>query len=131
MGIRYVSTIENVKQAQLCGFFHGWPDPPSPEKHLELLRGSFKVHLAIDEDTGAVVGFISAVSDGVLAAYIPLLEVLPDFRHQGIGTRLMEVMLESLSSFRMVDLMCDEALQPFYERFSMKRSAGMIIRRRP
>ncbi len=34
----------------------------------------------------SVVGFVNALSDGRLSAYIPLLEVLPDYR----GTRHRE-----------------------------------------
>ena len=41
------------------------------------------------ERSGQVVGFITAISDGVLSAYIPLLEVLPGWRSQGIGGELV------------------------------------------
>ena len=36
------------------------------------------------DDAGRVVGFVTAISDGVLSAYIPLLEVLPEY--QGAGS---------------------------------------------
>jgi ribosomal protein S18 acetylase RimI-like enzyme len=84
--------------------------------------------LAVDDDTGHVVGFVSAISDGVLAAYIPLLEVLPGYQSRGIGTELMRRMLETLSGFYMVDLLCDEELQPYYERLGMRRATGMLVR---
>jgi hypothetical protein len=32
-----------------------------------------------------VVGFITAISDGVLTAYVPFLEVLPAHRRQGVA----------------------------------------------
>ena len=62
-----------------------------------LLKNSAEVVLAVDEETGAVIGFINAVSDGVLSAYIPLLEVLPEYRGRGIGRALVKQMLEATS----------------------------------
>lgn len=105
-----------------------------PEEHFELLRGSDHVVLALADDglnadVDRVVGFITAVSDGVLAAYIPLLEVLPDYRGQGIGTELVRRLLHKVRNLYMVDVMCDPDVQPFYARLGMQPSAGMIIRR--
>jgi GNAT superfamily N-acetyltransferase len=124
-----VDSIEECTPENLKGFFVGWPNPPSPEKHLEILAGSDEIVLAIDDDTGRVVGFVNAISDRVLSAYIPLLEVLPEYQKQGIGRELMRRMLEKLDGFYMVDLISDERVRPFYEKFGMKASCGMCIRR--
>ena len=83
--IEYLNETEVITPAQLRGFFVGWPNPPTPETHLRLLRNSNAVVLAVDTATGQVVGFITAITDSVLAAYIPFLEVLPAYQHQGIG----------------------------------------------
>lgn len=108
------------------GFFVGWPAKPSTETHLKLLQKSDYFILAIED--GRVVGFITAVSDGVLAAYIPFLEVLPSHQKQGIGKELCKQMLEMLKDFYMIDLLCDENLQGFYERLGMDKAVGMRIR---
>ncbi len=121
-------TVEGVQANQLRGFFVGWPNPPSPETHLKLLSQSDEIVLAVDDQTKQVVGFITAISDGVLSAYIPHLEVLPDYQHQGIGKQLVEAMLYKLSGLYMVDLVCDPPLQAFYERFGLQRASAMIKR---
>jgi predicted N-acetyltransferase YhbS len=66
-----------------------------------------------------VVGFITAISDGVLSAYIPLLEVLKPYQGQGIGGRLVQRMLDQLNGYYMIDLLCDPELESFYARFGM------------
>ncbi len=38
----------------------------------------------IDDINNKVVGFITAISDGVISAYIPLLEVLPKYQNMKI-----------------------------------------------
>jgi ribosomal protein S18 acetylase RimI-like enzyme len=129
--IKYRDSLDGISVDDLGGgFFEGWPNPPDTAMHLRILEGSSNVVLAWDEDSGAVVGFVNAISDGVLCAYIPLLEVLPAYRRQGIGSELMKRMLAKLSCYYMVDLVCDANMQSFYERFEMCSAAAMIIRRR-
>lgn len=127
--IRFTDQIADLTPANLQGFFVGWPHPPSPETHLEILKNSDAVVVAIAAETGAVVGFITAISDGVLSAYIPLLEVLPTYQHQGVGKQLVERMLDKLRHLYMVDLLCDPDLQGFYSQFEMIPATGMMMRR--
>ena len=127
--IRYTDSLDSISADQLAGgFFVGWPNPPSAETHLRVLGGSAHVWLAVDEASGQVVGFVNAVSDGVLSAYIPLLEVLPAYQQRGVGAELVRRMLETLSGIYMVDLLCDVELQPYYERLGMRRATGMLVR---
>lgn len=125
---QYRDTTDGIVPAHLRGFFVDWPNPPDPETHLRLLNGSAEVVLAVEEETGQVVGFITAISDGVLSAYIPLLEVLPEWQGQGIGQELVRRMVERLRHLYMIDLLCDEELQPFYERVGFLRAQGVTIR---
>ena len=127
--IVYIDSVEGINPDQLHGFFVGWPNPPSPQTHLKLLASSDKIMLAVDGETGHVVGFITAISDGLLSAYIPFLEVLSPYRGQGIGQELTRRMLDKLNGLYMVDLLCDPALQPFYARLGMKAASGMMLRK--
>jgi ribosomal protein S18 acetylase RimI-like enzyme len=127
--IDYTYSLDGIESRQLDGFFVGWPHPPSPETHLRLLRGSDHVVLAIAVETGQVVGFVTALTDGVLSGFIPLLEVLPDFQGQGIGQKLMTRMLDRLGHLPNVDLLCDPDVVPFYQRFGMRPAQGMVLRR--
>lgn len=126
--IKYVDSLKNVQAENLNGFFVGWPNPPSSKTHLELLKNSDFFWLAIDDENNNVVGFITAISDNVLSAYIPLLEVIPEYKGKGIGSELVKLMLNSLSHLYMIDLLCDEDVTSFYKKFDMFKSQGMIIR---
>lgn len=127
--ISYTDSAVDITPDQLHGFFVGWANPPSPGTHLKLLANSDHAVLAVDDEINSIVGFITAISDGVLSAYIPFLEVLPAYQGRGIGQELTRRMLEKLRGLYMVDLICDAELQPFYARFGMKAATGMMIRK--
>ncbi|RHW38138.1 GNAT family N-acetyltransferase [Neobacillus notoginsengisoli] len=124
--MKYSHTLDGITAEMLSGFFVGWPNPPSLETHLKLLQNSSHIVLAMDDVK--VVGFITAISDGVLSAYIPFLEVLPEYQSKGIGNELVNKMLEQLRGIYMIDLCCDDNLVPYYEKFGMFKSNGMLFR---
>jgi len=125
--ITYQDHLEGIEMHHLMGFFVGWPQPPSSECLSQILKGSKHIWLARHLQ-GGVVGFINAISDGVLSAYIPLLEVLPDYQGQGIGKALAQRMLRTLEHLYMIDLACDKDLIPFYESLGGQAAQAVLWR---
>lgn len=126
--IQYVTDCAEIRPAQLAGFFRDWADPPSPETHLQILRNSDEFVLALDRQSGQVVGFVTAITDRVLSAYLSLLEVRPAYRHRGIGTELVRRILDRLRRLYMIDLICDVDLEDFYASLGMRPARGMMVR---
>ena len=126
--IDYVASLENVSAEKLTGFFVGWPNPPTPETHLKILKAAHTFVLAVDSERQQVVGFINAISDGIQSAYIPLLEVLPEYKNRGIGKELVKRILSEFVDLYMVDLTCDKQLQPYYEKLGLVPMTGMMKR---
>ncbi|MGF6949032.1 ribosomal protein S18 acetylase RimI-like enzyme [Neobacillus sp. B4I6] len=124
----YKNCIDDITSDMLNGFFVGWLNPPNQQTHLKLLKNSSKVVIAFEEKTNQVVGFITAISDGVLSAYIPFLEVLPQYQNKGVGKELVNRMLKQLEGIYMIDICCDDNLVPFYEKYGMLKSNGMLKR---
>lgn len=125
--ITYTSDIRNISVKQLDGFFVGWAKPLTIQQHYNHLTKCAYFTAALDGEK--VVGFISAITDGVGCAFIPLLEVLPEYQRRGIGTELVRIMLETLKDISSIDLMCDEGVQGFYEQFGMRKLCGMGLRK--
>jgi len=126
VNIKYKNDIKNLTPAQLNGFFVGWPEHPDPETHLRILKNSYAIWLAFDGSR--CVGFINALSDGIFYSFIPLLEVLPNYKGHGIGTELVKRMLETLKKMYAIDIVCDKSIAPFYEAKEFERCVGMVKR---
>jgi GNAT superfamily N-acetyltransferase len=126
--VQYHSDLSLISASDLTGFFAGWANSPSPETHLRLLQASTNFVVAVEPGQSQVVGYITALSDGVLSAYISHLEVLPAHRRCGIGSALVRGVLEALDDIYMVDLICDDDVRPFYEALGLQRWGGMIRR---
>ena len=124
----YIDCLESITEDDLEGFFVGWRFKPSSKTHLELLRNSNEIILAMDEETRKIVGFITALTDKTLFAYISLLEVLPEYQGKGVGTELVRKMLKRLRTFYAIDLLCDGGLQAFYAKLGMQPVQGMLVR---
>ena len=127
MSITYQETTAGILPNDLEGFFVGWPTRPSPDAHLRILEGSDFVFIAVAQNRG-VVGFVTAVTDGISFAHIPYLEVLPEWQDRGIGTELTRRMLAKLNGIYAIDLVCDEDVRGFYERLGFNPAQAMVMR---
>jgi len=126
--MRYTDSLDGITPDKLTGHFAEWSNQPSPEAHLRILEGSDYAGLAVDEESGHVIGFITAISDRISCTFIPHLGVLRGHRGKGIGSELVRRCLEHYKDIYAIDLMCDEDVVPFYERLGLQRSTGMISR---
>jgi GNAT superfamily N-acetyltransferase len=127
--IKYQNNLNGITPSMLEGFFAEWGDIfPSKEKLFQILQNSAYIVLAADDETNKVIGFVNAISDKILSAYIPLPEVLPTYKIKGIGYELMNRIIEQLKNFYMIDVSCDERHVKGYEKFGFRKSSGMMIR---
>lgn len=128
MEIRYSINKADLAALDISGFYHDWPNKPSEEVLRKSVENADYVVLAIDDAKQELAGYITALSDQVLAAYIPFLEVKTDYQHNGIGHSLVNKMLEQLSHFYMIDLVCDKELAGFYAEAGFESWHAMIKR---
>jgi ribosomal protein S18 acetylase RimI-like enzyme len=125
--LTYQTTTDGLTAQQLAAdFFEGWLDPPPPETLLQILEASDHVVIAVRDDE--VIGFVTALSDGILSAFITLLEVAPQDHGKGIGHSLINQLMEEIGDLYMVDLVCDANLSRFYAELGFAATTGMSRR---
>lgn len=88
------------------------------EKELSDPKLSSLYHIAAYKED-KLVGYIDCISNGVTDAYIQDLMVHPEYQGQGVGSELMNRMIDYLKANKvyMISVVFDESLKPFYERF--------------
>ena len=110
---------ESVDVNELCDLRQavGWN---RMEKELMDPRLKSYYHIAVyEEQSQKLIGFIDSISNGVTDAYIQDLMVHSDFQGKGIGSELMNKMIEYLkgAGIYMISVLYDEDLKSFYSRF--------------
>lgn len=84
-------------------------------------------HIAVyEEENQNLIGFVDSVSNGVTDAYIQDLMVHPDFQGKGLGSELMNKMIDYLkkTGIYMISVLYDEGLKDFYARFGFYNFRG-------
>ncbi len=84
------------------------------------------VIVAVDPDTGGVVGFAQVFGDGVFQAHLGLLAVDGGWRRGGVGRGLVEEAFARVGAGRMDLIASDESLD-FYRSFRHREQAGFRI----
>ncbi len=115
-----------INAGELDPFFHGWKAPPTAATRVALLKGSD--FLATARDQGQLVGFIAAISDHAMHAFITLVEVLEPYQGKGIGKRLVELATDHYKGSYDIVLITDPDKGSFYKKFGFAEIYGMHIR---
>jgi len=129
--MEYRDDVTTLSTNQLAGgLFREWPTLPSDDLLLAHLRGAELAIVAVDVQSGQVIGLVSAIGDGVFASFVPLLEVVPAYRGRGVGAELVRRVLARLGDRYSIDLVCDADLVPFYERLGGTPGTAVMWRNR-
>lgn len=126
--IKYSIKKKDIIGLEMEGFFEGWPKKPSKKVLQKSIENAGYVVLAIDTEKNKLIGYITALTDDVLSAYIPFLEVEKNYQKQGIGRTLVKKMVEQLNHLYMIDLVCDKEKASFYSEAGFKSWHAMIKR---
>ena len=128
--IRQIVSLDAEQLLQLRELYAvaNWISPDDPAEFLApAIAGSA---VAAGAFAGKVlVGFARALSDGCSDAYIQDVVVSPEFRGQGIGSRLIRF-LESELRARGVDwiaLVGEPGTEKFYSGLGLKAQAGYTL----
>ena len=80
------------------------------------LAGSWRAHSAYAD--GQLIGFVRAISDGYLHAFITEMIVLPEYQAQGVGAALLAAIVADCQAAGPSDiqLFCAKGKSAFYQR---------------
>lgn len=111
---------------ELEPFFQHWKSQPPLEIKKKLLSGSNLIITV--RDSGRLIGFLTAISDGAMFALITLIEVLEEYQGKGIGKRIMEFAVSYFKGFYDIVLITDPDKGAFYKKFGFDEIYGMHLK---
>ena len=130
MTIDYDTTHERVDLAQLAELYRsvGWNDRASePERIAEAVRNSLWIVTAWE--SGKLVGFCRAFSDGAFTAYVGDVLVNPTHQGRGVGRELVRRLMADRDRIAFV-LKAAPPVQPFYAKLGFAPAPDMFRRPR-
>lgn len=108
----------------------GFKNRPIKQVEMALKNDLLDVVAVVNDE---VVGMGRLVGDGVMYWYLQEIVVLPEYQGKGIGTSIVNYLLEYIKNntekdtFTCVGLTAAEGKESFYERFGFQKSRGMNI----
>jgi len=78
-------------------------------------------YLTARDPDGRLVGFVQAISDGIMHVYILRMIVRPEFRNLGIGSKIMDRLMKKIEGERLKPTLVDTpGNDKFYEKFGFR-----------
>jgi len=97
----------------------------APEAHRKSFEASHTTVFAYSGNR--LVGFGRAISDGSYQAAVYEVAVVPEFQHQGIGTKLMQAILARLAHCNVI-LYASPGKLDFYRKLGLRKmKTGMAF----
>lgn len=96
-----------------------------PDEHRRAFAASHTTVFAYQ--AGRMIGFGRALADGVYQAVLYDIAVVPEFQRQGVGTLIVQKILERLPGCNVI-LYAAAGREGFYEKFGFRRlKTGMAL----
>lgn len=90
-----------------------WSSAQKLEALQLAMQNSHSLVVAYHEDK--LIGLGNAISDGSLVVYFPHLLVHPEYQKLGIGTKIMDVLLDKYKDFHQKMIVADDNAIGFYK----------------
>lgn len=136
--IELIEKIPTVEEYNELNNSVGWGERNS-EIVEEALKNSIYCICAYEENK--LIGFARIVGDKTIFLYIQDVMVNPEYQKKGIGTKIIENILNKIEDFRKINpnikvyLCASKNRESFYERFGFvsrpndEMGAGMILKK--
>ncbi|MCU7931223.1 MAG: GNAT family N-acetyltransferase [Candidatus Thiodiazotropha sp. (ex Codakia rugifera)] len=100
----------------------GWSSAEKPDKLIPALLNSDTLVTA--RIKGKLVGIGNAISDGHLVVYYPHMLVHPTYQGQGIGHKMMKILLSIYNNFHQQMLTADGKAVEFYKKMGFEHAGN-------
>jgi len=119
MDVRLSDDVDRISWAELARVIELAPLGQRDIKKLETAFRNSQMRCFAYHD-GKLIGAGRGISDGALRAAIYDMVVLPEYQGKGVGTMIMNYLLERANA-EIVMLFANPGKEPFYYRFGFRK----------
>jgi len=122
INIKFVKSWPSVEIVNLYMAGGWWKDSYDSSKLPALINGSYAFAVVINSSSGKAIGMGRILSDGISDAYLQDLIILPEYRKQGLGQKLVRVLIDRCRSqgIHWIGLIAEPGQNEFYESLGFK-----------
>ena len=121
-------TPDQINEIILLYRLEGWwsKESDDPEMVAQIISGSHCFMIVTRDDE--TIGMGRALSDGVSDAYIQDVTVKKPYRGQGIGTQIIQKLVERLNAdgLKWIGLIAEKNSHKFYRRLGFKKMPNSV-----
>jgi ribosomal protein S18 acetylase RimI-like enzyme len=105
-----------------------WKDSYDSSGIIPLIQGSFAFFVVTEKKSNKAIGMGRIISDGVSDAYLQDIIVLPDYRGQGIGKKLTNILIKHclLNKLYWIALIAEPDQDGFYKTLGFKNMKDYV-----
>ena len=106
-----------------------WISPDDPAVFLHRAVAGSTAAVGAFDDSGTLIGFGRALSDGCSDAYIQDVVVSPEFRGQGLGRQIIRLLESELRRMGVdwIGLVGEPGTEQFYSKLGLKPKSGYTL----
>ena len=121
-------TPNQINEITLLYRLEGWwsKESDDPEMVAQIISGSHCFMIVTKDDV--TIGMGRALSDGVRDAYIQDVTVKKSYRGQGIGTQIIQKLVERFNTdgLEWIGLIAEKNSHKFYKRLGFKKMPNSV-----
>ncbi|MCX6665003.1 MAG: GNAT family N-acetyltransferase [Euryarchaeota archaeon] len=126
--IRFVKKWPDEEIIHLYKEAGWWKETYKKSTIQTMIKGSFVFAVIIDRKTKKAIGMGRVLSDGVSDAYIQDLMILPQYRKQEIGKKLLVTLLSHCLKQKImwIGLIAEPGTEPFYHSAGLQQMKNHV-----
>lgn len=130
MGLLYTEQKKfTMQQVQELFLSVGWVSGQYPSRLHKALMHSATVITVWDQDK--LVGLARVIDDSELVAFLHYVLVHPDYQHQGIAGKMLQMIIEKYKDYLYIEGMPEESKNAdFYKQFGFQVMANGVAMQR-
>jgi GNAT superfamily N-acetyltransferase len=130
MALVQVDRLTEAQVQELHQLYQGewWTQGRTLAETRQMLEQTGVVIALVEEESGALAGFVRVITDFVFKGLVLDVIVAPPWRGKGLGQRLLDAVVEHprLKPVCHLELYCRPELVPFYKRWGFTTELGEL-----